>query len=281
MTSDHSAQLNVYSSPKRKRDAAEPARSLPSSIPLTPGLNTDLPVQSVPEDEGTQPGDGSPRTAVAGRFQNLHIQSTGIKLDFGRRDDGEASQKKSRLMEQDHDTTENFDNDSTVHASSTPKRQAAEGPEESSKAAATEEVEDLATIEVPVAPHPSSEAIQDSSLTPPNPLKQPAPAKDQTCAPRSPPPADSLTWQDSEITGHAPTDPLDDGYGINGIGFRPTPAVAYARAQKRTQQIQDWRNREAREARQRRSERRRGIGHGTTDGAESRVLDQPRRVRFY
>ncbi|KZF24568.1 hypothetical protein L228DRAFT_245530 [Xylona heveae TC161] len=48
----------------------------------------------------------------------------------------------------------------------------------------------------------------------------------------------------------------DDGVGLNGVGFRPTPSIAYARAQKRKQQIADWRNREAREARQRRSERR-------------------------
>lgn len=70
----------------------------------------------------------------------------------------------------------------------------------------------------------------------------------------------ALTWQDNEITGHEldATSPDDDGEGINGIGFRPTPAMAYARSQKRKQQVEGWRAREAREARQRRIERRRG-----------------------
>ncbi|EMD68655.1 hypothetical protein COCSADRAFT_33530 [Bipolaris sorokiniana ND90Pr] len=81
---------------------------------------------------------------------------------------------------------------------------------------------------------------------------------------RSPtPPPSTLTWQDSEITGHLvdpSTDPDDDGTGINGIGFKPTPALAYARSQKRRQQLNEWKLRETREARARRSERRlRGV----------------------
>lgn len=68
----------------------------------------------------------------------------------------------------------------------------------------------------------------------------------------------ALTWQDSEITGHEISAPDDDGEGINGIGFRPTAAIAYARSQRRKQQVSEWKAREAREARQRRMERRRG-----------------------
>lgn len=56
----------------------------------------------------------------------------------------------------------------------------------------------------------------------------------------------------------------DDGYGINGIGFRPTAALAYARSQRRKQQIAEWRARETKDARQMRSERRR-----RTDGGSS------------
>ncbi|KAL5000216.1 hypothetical protein BDV10DRAFT_162900 [Aspergillus recurvatus] len=67
---------------------------------------------------------------------------------------------------------------------------------------------------------------------------------------------DLLTWSDSEITGHNPTDPDDDGYGINGIGFKPTAAIAWARSQRRKKQVAEWKNREAREARERRRERR-------------------------
>jgi len=68
----------------------------------------------------------------------------------------------------------------------------------------------------------------------------------------------SLTWHDDEITGHDPDDPEDDGEGINGIGFKPTPAMAHARAERRKQQLAEYRSREAREARAKRSERRRG-----------------------
>ncbi|CZR64402.1 uncharacterized protein PAC_14300 [Phialocephala subalpina] len=87
----------------------------------------------------------------------------------------------------------------------------------------------------------------------------------------------ALTWHDDEITGHDPNDPDDDGEGINGIGFKPTPAEAYARTQKRRQQMAEYRNREAREARKARSERRRGSGmdQATRDEAET-----ARRVRF-
>jgi hypothetical protein len=67
-----------------------------------------------------------------------------------------------------------------------------------------------------------------------------------------------LTWSDSEITGHIPTDPDDDGYGINGIGFKPTAAIAWSRSQKRQKQVAEWKSREAKEARERRRERRVG-----------------------
>ncbi|CZT01711.1 uncharacterized protein RCO7_01931 [Rhynchosporium graminicola] len=84
----------------------------------------------------------------------------------------------------------------------------------------------------------------------------------------------SLIWHDDEITGHDPTDPDDDGEGINGIGFKPTPAEAYARKQKRRQQMAEYRNREAREARKMRSERRRG------NERPSKEEEKERRVRF-
>lgn len=85
----------------------------------------------------------------------------------------------------------------------------------------------------------------------------------------------AMTWHEDEITGHAPTDPDDDGEGINGIGFRPTAAEAYQRAQRRKQQMADYRSREAREARAKRSERRRGTGSESIEEKEA-----ARRVRF-
>jgi hypothetical protein len=91
-----------------------------------------------------------------------------------------------------------------------------------------------------------------------------------TTTPSSPDRA-ALTWKDSEITGHridaASGD--DDGEGINGIGFRPTPAMASARRQKRRQQVSEWKAREARDARQRRLDRRRGGGSISRDRSSS------------
>ncbi|KAK6416712.1 hypothetical protein LTR81_009728 [Elasticomyces elasticus] len=88
----------------------------------------------------------------------------------------------------------------------------------------------------------------------------------------------SMTWQMNEITGQDIdiTSPDDDGEGINGIGFKPTPAMAYARSQRRKQQVNEWKAREAREARQRRIEKRRGAA-----AAEARAGQGSKRsVRF-
>jgi hypothetical protein len=87
----------------------------------------------------------------------------------------------------------------------------------------------------------------------------------------------ALTWHDDEITGHNPDDPDDDGEGINGIGFKPTPAMAYARTEKRRAQMAEYRNREAREARAKRSERRGGSEWSKPSKEE---LETARRVRF-
>jgi len=69
----------------------------------------------------------------------------------------------------------------------------------------------------------------------------------------------ALSWQDSEITGHLMLDSDDDGTGINGIGFRPTAATALARSQRRRRQVLEWKTRQAREERERRAERRKGL----------------------
>ncbi|KAF1984072.1 hypothetical protein K402DRAFT_396005 [Aulographum hederae CBS 113979] len=86
----------------------------------------------------------------------------------------------------------------------------------------------------------------------------------------------SSFWQDSEITGHLFTDPDDDGYGMNGIGFKATPALAWARSQRRRQQVQEWRAREAREERRRRALKRNAIsGSSGKNGGDGK-----RSVRF-
>lgn len=90
----------------------------------------------------------------------------------------------------------------------------------------------------------------------------------------------ALTWHNDEISGHDPSDSDDDGEGINGIGFRPTPAMAYARMEKRRLQMAEYRNREAREARARRSERRRASEVSVASGQSREEKEAERRVRF-
>ncbi|GAB7363306.1 hypothetical protein MBLNU230_g3587t1 [Neophaeotheca triangularis] len=156
------------------------------------------------------------------------------------------------------------------------------------------------------SPPPESKPSKPSSPPPPAPLASPSHSTDDIHKrPISPltlsnlfaetpagssPPSSLLTWQDSEITGYDidATSPDDDGEGINGIGFRPTPAQAYQRSQQRKQQVSEWRAREAREARQRRIERRAGRGKrevgGSSFPAESADEEAPgekrRIVRF-
>lgn len=94
-------------------------------------------------------------------------------------------------------------------------------------------------------------------------------------------PSSSLTWLPSEITGHDPTDPDDDGEGINGIGFKPTAAQAYQRMERRRQQMADYKMRETREARAKRGARRRESGSDTAGGEkEMEDMETRRKVRF-
>lgn len=88
--------------------------------------------------------------------------------------------------------------------------------------------------------------------------------------------SDPYTWQDWEITGHLALDADDDGYGINGVGFRPTPQTAEARLQRRKKQIADWKSREAREQRQKRSERR----YGASNVCDRSASPQRKQVSF-
>lgn len=125
-------------------------------------------------------------------------------------------------------------------------------------------------------PFPKKQATQ-------SPRKRRNPPKTQRPRRKSPPPTssaadDSLTWHDSEITGHDPNDPNDDGYGINGIGFKPTAAMAWNRSQKRQKQLAEWKSREAREARERRREKRDAVGFEKLRTIQSGAIHK--RVKF-
>lgn len=88
----------------------------------------------------------------------------------------------------------------------------------------------------------------------------------------------ALTWHEDEITIYDPEDEDDDGVGINGIGFKPTPAIAYARTMKRRQQLAEYKKREEREARARRSLRRRGGSPAPTQ--RGRAPQQPQQQQL-
>ncbi|KAJ0322221.1 hypothetical protein COL5a_008829 [Colletotrichum fioriniae] len=90
----------------------------------------------------------------------------------------------------------------------------------------------------------------------------------------------ALTWKEEEITIYDPEDKDDDGTGINGVGFMPTAAMAYARTQKRRLQLAEYKKREESEARARRSQRRRGSGAGLASKPSSGSGSGVRKVRF-
>ncbi|RKF54392.1 hypothetical protein OnM2_098006 [Erysiphe neolycopersici] len=87
----------------------------------------------------------------------------------------------------------------------------------------------------------------------------------------------ALTWQEDEITGYDVIDPEDDGEGINGIGFRPTPMESYIRMEKRKKQLAAYRDQEAKDARSLRRERR-NLPHNAKKILKERKL--AKRVRF-
>ena len=89
----------------------------------------------------------------------------------------------------------------------------------------------------------------------------------------------SVSWPEPATTERELEDSSDDGYGLNGIGFRPTPAMAYARVQRRKQQVAEWKSREAKEARQKRIDQRR-LREGNFEGGNEVRTKGPRRVRF-
>ncbi|KAK1673922.1 hypothetical protein BDP55DRAFT_194103 [Colletotrichum godetiae] len=90
----------------------------------------------------------------------------------------------------------------------------------------------------------------------------------------------ALTWKEEEITIYDPEDDDDDGTGINGVGFMPTAAMAYARTQKRRLQLAEYKKREESEARARRSQRRRGSGAGLASKPSAGGSGGVRKVRF-
>jgi hypothetical protein len=92
---------------------------------------------------------------------------------------------------------------------------------------------------------------------------------------------ENMTWQEDEITGHdIDYTADDDGEGINGIGFIPTPAMVTKRSEWRRRQITEWRARESKEARQRRYDKRKSSHRDSAISLEEGGSFKRRMVRF-
>ena len=278
-----------YSSPKRKRETEDTEGPQHGAM----RLRTDLPSRTV---ENAFPDPSSPRTKVSDQLQSLRILDGHIPLlEFNKHD--------TRLSgAQDGDTQRNElgfgdiilpDRGSAASVPLINPTIFEAGPLSAAISSSSElnlQPPHAPTIKPTVPTEPAARTISPLPITsaklPPAALPRkgtPPPTAESHSLPHSlsptssPPPSISdLVWQESEITGHNPTDPLDDGEGINGIGFRPTPAMAQARSRRRKQQVAEWRSREAKESRQKRLERRAGI----TKDVGKTLQGTERKVRF-
>ena len=278
-----------FTTPKRKRGdvLGNGLAKLDTTAQFTFDVNSNL-----------DDGDASPRTRVAHRFRGLAlgggVGASGLPTDPTTVDDideeDEVSRKRVKLPDvemRDADSPTATDPADPVvptlprqplsTTGNSPPRTPAKSVRialddtilKQSEALATPSSTPLAeqtsvcSFAPPTPPHPSD-------LPHPSPPNRtfkrsgtpPFPTPTTTAATSTPPATDplpsSLTWHDSEITIYDPDDSDDDGTGINGIGFKPTPAIAYARTVRRRQQLAEYRKREEREARAKRSLRRRG-----------------------
>ncbi|GMF71313.1 hypothetical protein AFCA_001000 [Aspergillus flavus] len=256
----------VLNSPKPKRSASEESDSYSPSISSPSSVSApSLPEVKLREEE--ELGRYSPRAAVAGRLGQLAIR--GDHFPTPQFLNGNTSQSSLAHSAQSGCWATSYSSsyDMSETNSATETNTVASGPAEA--------IIDDRSNATPT-PFPKKQATQ-------SPRKRRNPPKTQRPRRKSPPPTssaadDSLTWHDSEITGHDPNDPNDDGYGINGIGFKPTAAMAWNRSQKRQKQLAEWKSREAREARERRREKRDAVGFEKLRTIQSGAIHK--RVKF-
>ena len=255
---------STHSTPKRKRSSRD--SGYPS--PLISRLRTDdLPNHSTSSPEHSD--DASPRSVVAGRLQDLKLQPRDhmSNLDLLTPPSGRPSPLKRKAASVSFDLTQPYQ---SIEPTDSPKP----------------------IVHFALPPSPESPVLEIPETPRLTPLRSPSdsPArqyaatksKSKSRSPPAPKAPTALWWTDSEITGHDPSDPTDDGYGINGVGFVPTPAMANARSERRRRQVAEWKMREAREARQKRSERRwKRDGNIKVVGETSALeVSEGRRVRF-
>lgn len=254
-------------SPKRKREPSESDCYSPSASPTSIASIDSLEEVSLRDEDELE--SYSPRTAVTGRFGELAIRGDLLSdpgtLTFNPR---RGSLPALEACEPDSHELKNMPEAPPATSSEPGDRQALQ-------------FEPPATQDpTPLLNSPSkkkSATFSRKHLDPSSPSKR----KQWLSPPLADTPSegDPLVWHDSEITGHNPSDPTDDGYGINGIGFKPTASIAWERSQKRQKQVAEWKNREAREARERRRERRRdGVERENLRGMNEGAIQK--RVKF-
>lgn len=255
-------------SPKRKRDDADSAYGS-SSIPSS----SRQPVFNLQDNHilDEDRGRNSPRSVVAGCLGDLDIY-------------GDASRPESKhqtIATDGKPLPSRIRDQSAVIKSSGGAESIASGspPPDTHR-------------EEEIIPHPPAQKKGRTSTSPASSPKRSPKAKHSSALqpePRrrskSPPLSSSsdenpLTWSDSEITGHLGNDPNDDGYGINGLGFKPTAAMARSRSERRKKQIAEWKTREAREARQSRRERRDGVGGESNESNQETKNQSYKKVKF-
>ena len=246
---------NLYTSPKRKRGEAAPGVFSPVVSPSST-LQSDLPCYPFSQasaDNKETDIDGSPRSKIADRLQRFHLGHDGLRHEGDHV--GPASKRLARTILQDESSS------SDRHQTKTQKLH-------------FQDLGDSSSPKIGDSYEPVSSLIEGTKAIQERPQRNSrSPSLDGELA-------DDNFWHENEITGHQPSDPADDGYGLNGLGFVPTPSMAWSRSQRRKQQVADYRSREARDARQRRSERRK-LSSSTDLVEESERFLEERRVRVH
>lgn len=243
------SRAQPFASPKRKREHEDSSSYSPQHSPLKSRNASNLQTYPllVAQQAATDEPPPSSQSSVTGKFQTLAIRGSTIENGSP-----PAQHERKKLAAMDIDSS----------------------PSTASSTLLLKQFQDTAESN-------RSPSISTFSFEAPSTIAPETRRRQSRSPPLDGPPQDNF-WHDSEITGHNPTDPNDDGYGINGIGFKPSPAIAWARSQKRRQQLADYKSRETREARQRRIERRRLPSFNVDSGKENSEgsMKERSRVRF-
>jgi hypothetical protein len=273
-----------HSSPKRKRDTRDSASTgeVPAPSPKAPRLNTSI--LRVPLEE-VNTSDGSPRSKVADKLEGLHLRGDAVSRTLVFRSEEvklpDEVKVGGALDMGNQAATNQLDGlEEEVRVKDQSKELHEQGPRLPSNegsATALQPKRHAAHLPVSILPEESQSSDSRSTRTSrPRARRTSPPASISRTAQPDVAIEDSNYWQEGEITGATAglDDSDDDLEGLNGIGFKPSPAESEARAMRRKQQILDYKSREAKEARQKRSERRRRADEAFVE------TERARKVKF-